>query len=91
MTRRKCGNLGPPDEEERVAANEERVWPLAREEFENRVDFVAGASVENFDLQRHGTCCCFRPSRCGLGKGDIGRIDEHGHTTCSWHQLAQEF
>ena len=40
--------------EEGVAADEERVGPLAHKSCEGRIDLAAGAGVEDLDLQPHG-------------------------------------
>ena len=58
---------------------------------EGRIDLAAGAGVNDLDLQPHGAGGRFHVSQRGLGSRSIGRIDEHGHTSGSGHQFAQEF
>ena len=74
-----------------ISAYEEGVGPLARKSCEGRIDFVAGAGVEDLNLQPHGARCRFHIPQCGLRAGGIARIDEHGHTRGCGHQLTQEF
>ena len=47
--------------------------------------------VEHLDLQPDGARSRFHVPQRGLGIRSIGRIDEHGHTSGSGHQLTQEF
>ena len=91
MARRQVGQLDTPAGEKGVAADEEGVGPLARKRCEGRIDLAAGAGVEDLDLQPHGARSRFHVSQRGLGSRSIGRIDEHGHTSGSGHQLAQQF
>jgi hypothetical protein len=42
------------------------------------------------DLQPHGASSGFRIFQCGLGIHSIGRINEHGDTSRSWHQFTQK-
>ena len=90
MARRQSGQLDTPAVEEGVAADEERVGPLAHKRCEGRIDLAAGAGVEDLDLQPHGASSRFHVSQRGLGSRSIGRIDEHGHTSGCGHQLAQQ-
>ena len=90
VARRQVGQLHTPADEKGVGADEERVGPLARKRCEGRIDLAAGAGVEDLDLQPHGAGGRFHVSQRGLGSRGIGRIDEHGHTGRSGHQLTQE-
>ena len=90
MARRQLGQLDTPADEEGVAADEEGVGPLAHKSCEGRIDLAAGAGVEDLDLQPHGAGSRFHVSQRGLGSRSIGRIDEHGNTSGSGHQLTQE-
>src|SRR5438105_15471896 len=83
--------LDTPGGEQQVAANEEGVGPLARKSCKGRIDLTAGACVEDLDLQPYGAGSQFHVSHRGLRTRSIGRIDEHGNTSGSGHQLAQEF
>ncbi len=83
VARRQSGQLDTPAGEEGVAADEERVGPLAHKSCEGRIDLAAGAGVEDLDLQPHGAGSRFHVSQRGLGIRSIGRIDEHGHTSGS--------
>ena len=73
-----------------VAADEEGVGPLAHESCEGRIDLAAGADVETWICSPMARAAASTSltvvSVCG-----IGWIDEHGHTSGSGHQLAQEF
>ena len=90
VARRQVDQLDTPAGEEGVGADEEGVGPLARKSCEGRIDLAAGAGVEDLDLQPHGAGSRFHVSQRGLGSRGIGRIDEHGHTSGSGHQLAQQ-
>ena len=79
-----------PADEKGVGADEEGVGPLAHKCCEGRIDFAAGAGVEDLDLQPHGAGSRFHVSQRGLGNRSIGRIDEHGHASGCGHQLTQE-
>ena len=58
---------------------------------EGRIDLATGAGIEHLDLQPHGARCRLHVSQRGLGSGDVSRIDEHGDTRRSGHQLTQQF
>src|SRR5262249_36487077 len=49
------------------------------------------ADIEELDLQPQAARSCLHLFHRGLTNDSIGRIDEHGHTRCSRHQLTQEF
>jgi hypothetical protein len=89
VLRRQHGQLQPPDAEEGIGADEQRVGPLAHERREGRIDLADRAGVMDLGLQSHGAGRRFRVSRRGLGIG-IGRIDQHGNADDAGHQLAQE-
>ena len=91
MARRQVDQLDAPAGEEGVAADEQRVGPLAHKRCEGRIDLAAGAGVEDLDLQPHGARSRFHVSQRGLGSRSIGRIDEHGNASGSGHQLTQQF
>src|SRR5262249_33904830 len=52
---------------------------------------MAGAGVEDLDLQPHGTSSRCHLSQCGLGSDSIGRIGEHTHASYGGHKLTKEF
>ena len=89
MACRKVGQLDTPADEEGVDADEKGVEPLAHKGRESRIDLAAGAGVEDLDLQSDGASSRLHVSQRGLGIGNVCRIDEHGHTNCPGHQLAQ--
>src|SRR5215468_8164818 len=84
------GKLHPPTGEKRVGDNEERVGPLAHKSCEGRINLVAGAGVEDLNLQSNGARSRFHVSQHPLRIGG-GRIDEHCYTSRSRHQFMQEF
>ena len=54
MTGRERRKLDAPAAEERVAGNQESVDPVARESGQGRLDLLAGAGVEDLNLQSDG-------------------------------------
>ena len=79
MARRHGSQLNAPAVEKSVAANEQRVGPLAPKSSEGRIDLAAGAGVEHLDLQPHGARSSFGISHDGFGIRSLDRIDEYGH------------
>src|SRR5262249_2112573 len=67
--RRQVGKLPPPEAEKRVGTNQERVGPLAHKSCEGRIDLVAGAGVEDLDLQSNGARSRFHVSQHPLRIG----------------------
>jgi hypothetical protein len=51
VARRQVGELDSPVGEKRIGVDEQCGGALAREGLEGRVDLMAGADVENLDLQ----------------------------------------
>src|SRR6516165_4559278 len=76
VARRQVGKLHPPTGEKRVGDNEERVGPLAHKSCEGRINLVAGAGVEDLDLQSNGARSRFHVSQypIRIGGGRIGRV-----------------
>jgi hypothetical protein len=91
VARRQGGKLDAPAGEKGVVADEEGVGLPAHKSCESGVDLLAGAGVEDLDLQPHSAGSRFHVSYDGLGIHSIGRIDEHGNTSGRGHQLTQEF
>jgi hypothetical protein len=56
MARRKRRKLDAPADEECVGSDEQSVGPVAHECGESRLDFAAGAGVEDLNLQSDGAC-----------------------------------
>src|SRR5262249_56887402 len=88
---RKRSNWAPPVEQEGCATDDEGIGSLAHKSGEGGIEFEAGASVENLDLQPHGVSGCSHVPQCSVGTEGIGRIDEHGNTNGSGHESAEEF
>ena len=91
VERRQLDQLDTPAGEGRAGADEKGVGPLAHKSRECRIDLAAAAGVEDLDLQPHGAGGRLDVSQSWTSVSRIGRIDEHGHTSRSGHQLAQEF
>ena len=56
MARRERRKLDAPADEERIGGDEEGVGPVTHEGGKGRLDFAAGAGVEDLDLQSDGAC-----------------------------------
>jgi hypothetical protein len=56
IARRQVCKLYPPDGEIGVATDKKRLGPLARDRCKSRIDFAAGAGVEDLNLQPDGAC-----------------------------------
>ena len=56
MSRRERRKLDAPAKEEPVGGDEEGVGPVAHEGHEGRLDFAAGAGIEDLNLQSDGAC-----------------------------------
>ena len=80
-----------PTIEKAVAAEKQRVEPVAHDSGEGSVDLAAGAGVEELELQAHGLGSRTPVSHCDVGVVTIGRIDERGHTRGGGQHLTQEF
>src|SRR5215468_5272471 len=91
MARRHVGKLQPPADEKYILADKEGVGPLSHKSRECFIDFTAGTGVEDLDLQSDGAGSRFQVSQRRLRVQNVGRIDEHGHTSRPGHQLTQEF
>src|SRR5262245_14946716 len=91
VARRQVDQLGTPGVKKGVDADEDGFWPLAHKSGEGRIDLAAGASVEDLDLQSHRAGGQLHIPQRGFRSRGIGRIDEHGDTSRSWHYLTQEF
>ena len=89
MSRRKVSQLDDPVPEEGAAADEQRIWPIARKRREGGIYFGDGAGVENPDLQSHGVRCRFHVAPVGCGNRRFGRIEQHGYPLDRRHQRAQ--
>src|SRR5499433_1777265 len=87
---RKLDQLDATTVEEGIAADKKRVGPLAHESCEGRINLVAGAGVEDLDLQSNGARSRFHVSQYPIRIWG-GRIDEHCYTSRSRHQFMQEF
>ena len=83
--------LDPPVEQEGCATDDEGIGSLAHKSGERGIEFEAGASVENLDLQPHGASSCSHVPQCSVSTESIGRIDEHGNTNGSGHERAESF
>jgi hypothetical protein len=83
--------LDAPAAEKGVTAGEKCVRPLAHKRRESRIDLLAGADIEDLDLQPHGAGSRFHVSQCGFHIRSIGWIDEHGNASRCRHQLTQDF
>jgi hypothetical protein len=90
MARHRVDYLNPAAIEQRIPADEKRVGPFAHKTCKSRIDLPAGTGVEDLELQAHSASSQFRAFQRGLDNG-ICRIDQHGHTSCSGHQLTQQF
>jgi hypothetical protein len=82
--------LDTPAVQERIARDEEGVGPLACKSREGRIDLADGADIEELDFHPERARNRLHVSHRGRRNGRIGRIDEHGHTRHSGHQLTQE-
>jgi hypothetical protein len=82
--------LNSPAVEKSTGADEEGIGSLAHKGCKSRVDLTAGAGVEDLDLQSHGASSHFYLSQYGFRSQSKDRIDEHGNTRDSGHQLTQE-
>src|SRR5262249_202821 len=91
MPRRHVGKLQPPADEKYILADKEGVGPLSHKSRECVIDFTAGTGVEDLDLQSDGAGSRFQVSQRRLRIQNVGRIDEHGHTSRPGHQFTQEF
>jgi len=82
--------LSPSAVEKRVGGYEKRVGSFVHETCEGCVDLTTGAGVKGSNLQSR-----VASSRLHFSHGgeilNGGRVHEHGHTCCPWHQLTQEF
>jgi hypothetical protein len=83
---RQIDQLETSANEKAIAADEQRVEPLAHKSCKGRVDLPTGAGLEDLELQTHSASSRFHVSQGSLGSG-ISRIDEHGHTGGAGHQL----
>src|SRR5262245_13526677 len=90
MARRQIGQLDTTAGEKAVAGNKKDVGSLALKACEGRVDLTDGAAVEDLDLQSDGASSRCHVSQRGFGTRNIGRIDEHCHTSPSGHQFMQK-
>src|SRR6516164_8296582 len=88
---RQLRHLDTPRVEERAGPDDEGVGLLAPNDFEGGIDLAASIRVEHLDLQSHGASRRLHVSQRDLGQRSKGWIDQHGHTSCGGHQLAQEF
>ena len=89
MARRERRNLVAPAEEEPVGGDEEGIGPVAHDGDEGRLDFAAGAGIEDLSLQSDGARSFRYVSPRGLGTRGIGRIDQHGNPNGLGHQVVQ--
>ena len=87
MARRQLDQLDTPASEKGIAANEERVGPLAHKRCEGGIDLAAGAGLEDLHLQPDDASSRFHLSQRGFRIAGVGRIDEHGDTNGTGHQL----
>src|SRR5215468_8775855 len=90
IARRQEDQLDTSADKKGAAADENRVGSLTRKCCEGRIDVLAGADVENLDLQSHGARSRVHVSQYRLGVC-VCRIDEHGNATSCGYELAQEF
>src|SRR5260370_782972 len=82
---------GRPGRKKGVAADEQRIEPVADKSYEGRIDLAAGTRVEDLDFQPKGARRRFHISQRGLGINSKGRIDERRYASGCGHQLVQEF
>jgi len=68
---------------------EDGVGPLAGECREGRIDFAAGARIDDLRLKSYGTAGRFHLAQSGLRVNGIGWIDEHGNTGSPRQHFAQ--
>ena len=90
MARRQKGKLHTSAVEERIAGDEKRVGPLAREGRKGRIDFAAGAGVDDLDLQAHGAGSRFHVSHSGSALAALAGLTSTRDTSGVGNQLAQE-
>src|SRR5262245_60762700 len=87
VARRQIDQLHATASKKGVNVHEKRVGPVAPNSCEGSIDLADGAGFEDLDLQPDGASGRFHISRRGLSTDRIGRIDKHGHTSGSGHQL----
>ena len=90
MSRCQHRELNAPGIEEAVGADEQRVGALARERGESGLDLVAGAGIEDLNLQRESVRGRLHVLQRGLGARGIGGIEQDGDTRSAGYQLAQQ-
>src|SRR5262245_24890431 len=88
LTRRRVGKLHPPAGEKGVAGDEECVGASTYKTCEGRIDFPAGAGIEDIRLQSHCASSRFDIAKGGL-RSETSRTHDHGHMS-NRHQIPQE-
>jgi hypothetical protein len=57
MARRQVGKLHAPGGKKRVGAEQKRVGTFAHKRGEGQIDLLAGAGIEDLELQPYGMSC----------------------------------
>src|SRR5262249_47402448 len=79
------GKLNAAACEQRTPADEEGLATLAHHACKGYIDFVAGAGVENMDLQAQDGGGCLHFLQSALGGRSIRRIDQYGNASGVGH------
>ena len=91
MARCERGKLDPPAEKKRVGVDGQGVRPLARDAVERQLNLVAGAGIEDLNLQPASTRSHPHVPRRGFGLLGIRRIDGYSRTNRSGQEFTQKF
>ena len=90
MACRQLGQLHAPGVQEGRLSYEDGVRSIALDSGKSRINFAAGAGVENLNLQSNSPGSRLYGSQCGLGIRHVGGIDQHGNALGPRHQLTQK-
>src|SRR5262249_60629290 len=87
MARRPIRELEAPAIEKCILPEEDGVGSLAGECREGRIDFAAGARIDDLHPKSYGRAGRFHLAQGGLRVNGIGWVYEHGHTGSPWQQF----
>ena len=90
MAGRQIDQLSSLGGEKGVAADQKRAGALACNHCKGRIDLLAGAGVEDLDLQFHSASSRRHISQRGLANGRIARADQHRDSGSCGRQLVQQ-
>src|SRR5215467_203347 len=89
MARRQRGKLDPPAVEKRVGSDDQRVYLVADQRRERRLDLTAVARLNDADLDADLRCCRLQVSSDGVGILVLG-VDQQPEAAGGWKQFTQQ-